>query len=164
VSRSTRALLTIAQTGQAHLFFGLLYESVVRIPDRLSSERVLAGEPGEQPTLRSVLRPGSPALYFLPGGPVTLAAAVGAAAIATTGRSGRRWSIASAAATLAFAAPTAGVFQKLNDKLFMAPEPPGAAERTELLRRWYRLNAVRLAIVAIAWASAQRARSSIGGR
>ncbi|GAA1289883.1 hypothetical protein GCM10009609_66880 [Pseudonocardia aurantiaca] len=43
MSRSTRALLTIAQTGQAHLFFGLLYESVVRIPDRLSSERVLAG-------------------------------------------------------------------------------------------------------------------------
>jgi hypothetical protein len=76
VSRSTRALLTIAQTGQAHLFFGLLYESVVRIPDRLSSERVLAGEPGAQPTLRSVLRPGSPALYFLPGGPVTLAHAI----------------------------------------------------------------------------------------
>jgi hypothetical protein len=159
VSRTHRALLAVAQAGQAHLFFGLLYESVVRVPDRLSSERVLAAEPGAPRTLRSVLRPGSPALYFLPGAPVALAAAVGAVVTAGTAPAGRRWPAASAAATLAAVAQTAGVFQKINERLFMAPEAPGDDERARLLRRWYRLNAVRLAVVAAAWASAQRAKA-----
>jgi Domain of unknown function (DUF1772) len=151
--RTTRALLTIAQAGQAHLFFGLLYESVVRIPDRLSSERVLA-EDG-----RPLLRPGSPLLYFLPAAPVTVAATLGAVATAGTRPGGRRWPLASAAATLAFAVQTTTAFQPINERLFMAPDPPTEHDRADLLRRWYRLNTVRLALVGLAWMAAQRAKA-----
>jgi hypothetical protein len=161
--RATTALLTLAQAGQAHVFFGLLYESVVRIPDRLSTDRVLAAgadEPGGAPPL---LRPGNPALYFLPSAPLTLAASLGALVAGRRAPALRRWSATSAAATLAFVVETATVLHPVNERLFHTAEPPTDDERAELLRRWYRLNAIRLVFVGIAWASSQRAKSRLRG-
>jgi hypothetical protein len=155
------ALLTIAQAGQAHLFFGLLYESVVRIPDRLSTDRVLAVAPGEPRSVRSLLRLGNPALYFLPSAPVTLTALAGALGTGGKAAAGRRWSVASAAATLAFAVETAAVFQDINERLFLAARAPEADDRAKLLRRWYRLNAIRLVLLGFALASTQRAKAGL---
>jgi hypothetical protein len=44
----TAALLRIAQFGQAQWIFGNLYEAIVRIPERLSDQRVLTA-PAEDP-------------------------------------------------------------------------------------------------------------------
>jgi len=158
--RGARALLTVAQAGQAALLFGNLYEAVVKIPHRFAHHRDLAMPEDEPAHLRSLLRPGSPTLYFVPSGPVTVVAALAALGTGWDGPLDRRWLTASASATALMALLTAYVVRQINFPLFFSPQPPSAAERDVLLRRWYRLNAIRIAASSIAWASAQRARSS----
>lgn len=158
---ATRALLAVAQAGQAQWFFGNLYEAVARIPDRLALQRDLAVDPGEPVTLRSLLRPGSPVRYYLPVGPITVGAAVSALAAGRRGPSAhRRWLATSAAGTVVGALSTAHIVRSINIGLFFAARPPDAAERDALLRRWYRLNTVRMVATGAAWFAAQRARSS----
>lgn len=139
------ALLTVARVGQAQAFFGNVYEAVVKVPDVFARNRELAG--------RSPFRVGSPTLYFVPAGPVTLAASVGAL---VTGRRNRRWLAASTAATAAADLLTVYVVARVNKPLLFDAEPP--ARRDELLRRWHRLNAVRMTLVGAAWYAAERAR------
>jgi hypothetical protein len=139
-------LLNVARVGQAQAFFGNVYEAVVKVPDTFARDRSLAG--------KSPFRPGSPTLYFVPAGPVTLAASVGAL---VTGRGGR-WLAASTAATAAAGALTAYVVTRVNTPLFLDEEAPPPERRDELLRRWHRLNVVRLALLGAAWYSAERAR------
>jgi hypothetical protein len=139
------ALLTVARLGQAQAFFGNAYEAVVKVPHTFAHNRSLAG--------RSPLRLGSPTLYFVPAGPVTLAASVGAL---VAGERNRRWLATSTAASAAAGLLTAHVVTKVNKPLFLDVEAP--ADRDALLRRWYRLNAVRLALLAVAWFAAERAR------
>jgi hypothetical protein len=52
------------------------------------------------------------------------------------------------------------VVTKVNKRLFFDEDPPSPTERKVLLRRWYRLNAVRIALVGTAWVAAERARDS----
>src|SRR6058998_3255875 len=87
--RVAGALLTVARIGQAQAFFGNVYEAVVKVPDTFARNRALAG--------RSPLRLGSPTLYFVPAGPITLAASVGAL---VTSRRNRGWLAASTAASV----------------------------------------------------------------
>ncbi|MEO3926801.1 anthrone oxygenase family protein [Micromonosporaceae bacterium B7E4] len=157
--RLTKALLTVAQFGQAQLFFGNLYEAVVKVPDRFAEHRDLAAAPGTTARRAAVLRPGSPVRYFVPSGPLTVAAALGALAAGWRSPS-RHWLTMSAATTVAMALGTAQLNRTVNDPLFLAARAPDATERTELLRRWYRANAIRMAVLAVAWVTAQRARSA----
>src|SRR5438309_2322790 len=81
-------LLTIAQLGYAHWFFGNLYEAVVRVPDRLAKDY----EPGgEDRRLASVLSVGSPVWYYLPGVPVVIGATLSALAAGWASRNDRPW-------------------------------------------------------------------------
>jgi hypothetical protein len=146
--RLAGALLNVARLGQAEAFFGNVYEAVVKVPHQFATNRLLAGQPP--------FRLGSPALYFVPAGPVTLAASAGALA---AGEHDRRWLATSTAATTAAGLLTAYVVTKVNNRLFSDAEAPPPEERDRLLRRWYRLNAVRIALVGAAWFAAERARA-----
>jgi hypothetical protein len=96
-------------------------------------------------------------LYFVPAGPVALVAAVGALVV---GQHDRRWLAASAGASAAAGMVTAYVVTQVNNRLFTDAEAPPADERDVLLRRWYRLNAVRFTLLGAAWFAAERARDS----
>lgn len=154
--KTTTALLTIAQLGQAQWFFGNLYEAVVHIPERIAAE---SGSDirSERPGLPALLRPGSPVRYFLPAAPITLAASI-AAVIAGWGEpQDRKWLGASAASTVSGAVLTGYVVRQINYKLFFAAQPLAPAEQQELLQQWHRLNKLRLAASGIAWLTGQRA-------
>ena len=142
-------LLNLARVGQAQAFFGNVYEAVVKVPHTFAENRELAG--------RTPFRRGSPTLYFVPAGPVTLAASVAALAV---GEQDRRWLGASTTATVAAGALTAYVVTKVNHPLLLNEKAPTAQEREVLLRRWYRLNAVRMALLGAAWLASERARRS----
>src|SRR5258707_2172901 len=59
-------LLSIAQLGYAHWFFGNLYEAVVRVPERLAKDY----EPGKDDRrLATVFSSRSPVRYYVPGDP-----------------------------------------------------------------------------------------------
>jgi hypothetical protein len=61
-THSTARLLDIAKLGYAQWLFGNIYESVVKIPERLATD----------PNRTSVLGPGSPLRYYAPVLPVTV--------------------------------------------------------------------------------------------
>lgn len=143
-------LLNLARVGQAQAFFGNVYEAIVKVPHTFAENRELAG--------RTPLRRGSPTLYFVPAGPATLVASVAALAV---GEQDRRWLGVSTAATAAAGALTAYVVTKVNHPLMLDEKnEPTAEEREVLLRRWYRLNAVRMALLGTAWLASERARRS----
>jgi hypothetical protein len=142
-------LLNVARIGQAQAFFGNVYEAVVRVPHIFAESRALAGD--------SPFRRGSPTVYFVPAGPVTLAASIGALAV---GGHDRRWLAASTGATAAAGTLTAYVVTKVNTPLLLAETEPTPDQKVALLRRWYRLNAVRIALVGAAWYAAERARAA----
>jgi len=142
-------LLNAARVGQAQVFFGNVYEAVVRVPHIFADSRGLAGK---SPAWR-----GSPTRYFVPAGPLTLAASVGALAL---GGHDRRWLAASTGATVAASGLTAFVVTRVNLPLFIAEKEPAPDEKAALLRRWYRLNAARIALVGAAWYAAERARAA----
>jgi hypothetical protein len=101
--RVTGTLLTIAQLGYAHWFFGNLYEAIVKVPDRLVSDQ----EPGAAGThVTALLGPGSPLRYYLPGAPVTFAATLAALATGWDTPNDRRWLMAAAAWSMAGGAIT----------------------------------------------------------
>lgn len=158
--RAMRSLLTIAQFSQAQRFFGNLYEAISKAPDRLAEQRNLAVPEGVPVTLRVLLQPGSPVRYYLPVGPVTVAAAVSALAVGWQDPERRRWLVASAVGTLGGAMATAYIVHQINVRLFFDSPAPPAAERDALLRRWYWLNTIRLTSTGVAWLSAHRARST----
>ncbi len=155
------AALAVAQFGLAQTFFGNLYEAVARIPDRLAHERVLAVPAGGTVSLPVMLRSGSPVRYHLPTGQLVLGATVTAL---VSGRHGaperRRRAAVSAAGTLVAAASTAYVVRSINVPLFFTADAPPPVQREVLLRRWYALNALRMAVTALAWLAARRARST----
>lgn len=147
------ALVTILQLAYAHWFFGNLYESVVRIPDRLASGYEPGGE-DHRPS--SVLSPGSPVRYYLPGIPVLIGGTVWAMAAGWTSRRDRPWLVALVVSTFAGIAATAYVVQTVNRRLFYAGERVPASERDRLLRTWYRVNLARLVAAGVAWLIAVR--------
>lgn len=159
--RATETLLTLAQLGRAHWLFGNLYEAVARIPERLSEP---SDASGADPRPDSLLGPGSPARYYLPGLPVTFGATIAALATgwkdgAGAGAGRRGLLIASTASTLAGAAVTVHLVRNVNAKLFVAGPPLSAEERQHLLKTWHRLNACRLAAAAAGMVTAELARA-----
>ena len=151
-------LLTIAQLGYAHWFFGNLYEAVVRVPDRLAKD----DEPGaEDRRLAFVLSAGSPVRYYLPGVPVVLGATLSALVAGWTSRNDRPWLGAAAVSALSGVVATAYLVRAVNLKLFVAGQALTPADRDRLLRVWYRVNVVRLLTTASAWLIAARLASRL---
>ena len=126
----------LATLGQAHWFFGNLYEAVVDVP-RLTAAK---SEPG-------LLAPGSPVRYFAPAAPVTIAST--AAALAGSWREGgdRRAIVTAAAGMAAAIGITAYLVRAVTVTLLK--RQPNQAEREELARRWHRGNLVRLALLIV---------------
>jgi hypothetical protein len=154
----TSALLTIAQLGHAHWFFGNLYEAVVKVPDRLAEDPNLEIR-SDRITPRSLLRRGSPVLYFLPGAPVAIGAPLATLAAGWTSQAhDRKWLAVSAGCSLAGGLLTGYIVRQLNTRLFFTVDQPDRAERDVLLRQWHLLNYARLAASGTAWLAAQRAR------
>ena len=151
--RCASAALTLALLGHAHWFFGNLYEAVVRVPDRMLDEAV----PAAQAT--AVLRPGSPLRYYVPGLPFTVPAALVALVAGWEVPRPRRWLAVFVGCSAAGAALTGYLVRRVNVPLFFSAEPVGDAERAALLRTWYRLNGVRLALLLGAGLAGVRARS-----
>lgn len=145
--RGFSALLRLAQVGYAHWLFGNLYESVVRVPDRLSAEDA---------RMASILSPGSPVRYYLPGIPVVIGATVAALVGGWKSHRDRALLGMLAASTCSGLALTAYLVRAVNLKLFVAGQTVSAAERQRLLHTWYRLNAVRLLSAGTAWLVAGR--------
>lgn len=156
-TRTTKRLLTLAQLGRAHWFFGNLYEAVVRVPDHLAKP---AGS-AEDPSLPSLFGKGSPVRYFVPGLPLTFGATIGALLTGWKTPATRGWLVASTASTLAGGLATAYLVANVNPKLFGAGEPLTTEERQALLRTWYRLNAFRLGAAAAGLVTAEKARDQL---
>ncbi len=160
-ARIAAASLTVAQLGYAHWFFGNLYEAVAKIPERLAGAPDLAVQ-GEPVSLSSMLRPGSPVRYNLAGAPVTAVATVSAVAAGWNRPSDRLCLAMSAGCTLSGGLLTAYLVREINLKLFFTTRPLPVAEQEQLLRRWHRLNRIRLVAAGVAWLAAERVRSSVG--
>lgn len=132
----------VARLGQAHWFFGNVYEAMVDMPRLLADARS-----SRAPKL---LGAGSPLRYYLPAAPVTLAAT--AATLAGGWRAGadRRVVGTAAVSTLVAAALTAYLVRAVNLRLLRDDEPLSAAEARRLVRTWHRGNLLRLLALAVA--------------
>jgi Domain of unknown function (DUF1772) len=146
-------LLDIAEFSHAHWFFGNLYEALVKIPDRVAASE---GSP-ELP--RSPFGAGSPGRYYAPIAPINAPAAIAALAAGWNHPSSRAWLIVAAASSTAGAATTAYLLRSVNPKLFFSPQPLSEMRRKPLLKRWYRVHAVRLTASAVALAAIHQART-----
>ncbi|MER5266200.1 DUF1772 domain-containing protein [Actinosynnema sp. NPDC002837] len=136
----------IARLGQAHWFFGNVYEAVVDVPRLLADAR-----PNRAPGL---LAAGSPVRYYMPAAPVTLAAT--AVALARSG--GDRRDVATAAAgTLVAAALTVYLVRTVNLRLLRDTEPLTDDDRRRLTTTWHRGNLLRLLALAVAASATRRA-------
>lgn len=148
-------LLDVARLGHAHWFFGNLYEAVVRVPHRLACEQP------DRNGSASPLGPGSPVRYYVPAIPATFPAAVAALVSGWNSREIRLWLAGGAVCSLSGAAATAYLVRAVNTKLFFGDQQLPVDERERLLRKWYRLNAFRLAVSGGAWFAARQARSHL---
>lgn len=155
--RIAAALLGLTQLGHAHWFFGNLYEAVVKVPDRLASH----DSPRGSERAMSPLGPRSPVRYYAAAAPATSPAVIAAAVLGWDNRSSRPWLVTAVTCSILGSAATAYLVRAINLKLFFSAEPLAAAEQEVLLRRWYRVNAVRLVLAATASASAHQAKSRL---
>jgi hypothetical protein len=159
LSRLAATFLDLAQLGHAHWLFGNLYEAVVKIPERLSTDAAdsaddIIGRPA------SLLAPGSPVRYYAPVAPLTLATTVAALITGWQTVTARRWLATAAASTVFGAATTGYLIRNVNLTLFFAAQPPPPAERDALIRSWYRINILRTAAAGVALFGAYRARQA----
>lgn len=151
--------LAVARIGIAHEFFGHVFEIVVNIPDRCAKDQ-RPGAPDRR--MPSLLSSGSPLRYFAPIAPITVAATIGALATSRRTEPNRALLAVAAGTLLGSDALTAYIVRVLNTRLFVAGRPITATEQDRMLRTWYRLNAVRVALCGIAWLAATIAREHRG--
>jgi len=145
-------LLDVAEFTHAHWFFGNLYEALVKVP-----ARVAASNPSPE-LPRVPLGAGSPGRYYAPIAPLNAPAAIGSLVVGWDHPRSRPWLLAAAISSASGAAVTAYVLRSLNPRLFFSPQPLSEDQRRPLLKRWYRIHAVRLITSAAALAAIHRAR------
>jgi hypothetical protein len=146
-------LLGVAEFTHAHWFFGNLYEALVKIPDRVAASEASPGLP------RTPFGAGSPGRYYVPIAPLCAPAAVAALLSGWEHSDSRPWLIAGAASSITGAAATAYLLRSINPTLFFSPQPLDEARRKPLLKRWYRVHALRLTASAVALAAIHQART-----
>lgn len=145
-------LLGVAEFTHAHWFFGNLYEAFVKIPDRVAASEASPGLP------RTPFGAGSPGRYYAPIAPLSAPVAVAALISGWIHSDSRPWLIAGAVSSITGAAATAYLLRSINPKLFFSPQPLDEARRKPLLKRWYRVHALRLTASAVALAAIHQAR------
>jgi hypothetical protein len=145
-------LLGVAEFSHAHWFFGNLYEVLVKIPHRVAASEASRELP------RSPFGAGSPGRYYAPVAPINAPAAI-AALVAGWNRSGRVWLIVAAASSTTGAAATAYLLRSINPDLFFSPQPLSELRRKPLLKRWYRVHALKLTASAVALTAIHQART-----
>ena len=154
-SLAVRAL-DVSRLGHAQWFFGNLYEAVVRVPDLMASP-----SPSPEGAARSPAGPGSPVRYYAAATPATLPALLAAAVAGWPERRARPWLVLAAAGSAAGLGITVYVVRAINLRLFFGERTLDEAERERLLRRWYRLNTVRLGVTALAWLAGGQAKARL---
>lgn len=142
------AFLALAQLGYAHWFFGNLYEGVVKVPELLSKQNAPEGD--KRPRM-SLLSPGSPVRYYLPGVPVVIGVTLLAVLSGWKWRSQRPWLGGLALSTLSGVVATAYLVLKVNLKLFYRGHTAAPIDQMRLLSIWYRGNLLRLLSSGSAW-------------
>lgn len=153
--RVATILLGLAKLGHALWFFGNLYELVVKLPDLLASHRRSTKQ------AISPFGPGSPVRFYAAAVPATFPALLAAVVAGWDDRSSRRWLVMAAACSVSGAAVTAYLVPAVNKKLFFGTRAFTAEEEKNLLRTWYRINAVRLAVTGAAWLAARETKSRL---
>jgi hypothetical protein len=146
-------LLGIAEFSHAHWFFGNLYEAVVKIPHRVATSEASRELP------RSPFGAGSPGRYYAPIAPLNAPAAIAALVAGWNHANSRVWLIVAALSSTTGAAATAYLLRSVNPDLFFSAEPPDETRRNSLLKRWYRVHALRLTASAVALAAIHQART-----
>jgi hypothetical protein len=155
----TDRLLGVAEYSHAHWFFGNLYEALVKIPHRIA-----AAEPSRE-LPRSPFGAGSPGRYYAPIAPINAPAAIAALVAGWNQADSRPWLIVAAASSTTGAAATAYLLRSINPALFFSPQPLSEMRRKPLLKRWYRVHALRLTASAVALGALHRARTiQLSGR
>jgi hypothetical protein len=149
----TDRLLGVAEFSHAHWFFGNLYEVLVKIPHRVAAAEASSELP------RSPFGAGSPGRYYAPIAPINAPAAIAALAAGWNHAESRPWLIAAAASSTTGAVATAYLLRSINPDLFFSPQPLSETRRTPLLKRWYRVHALRLTASAVALAAIHEART-----
>lgn len=135
-TRRTAALLAAARFGNAHWFFGNLYEGIVDMPGRLADGPHDGGMFGRH----------SPVRYFLPAAPFTFGA-MAASVVDGWHRRGDRPALAVAGALTAVGAAITGhlvrtvIVRLFDDRLTRS-------ERDRLVAHWHRANRIRLLAAA----------------
>ena len=143
----------MAEFSHAHWFFGNLYEVLGKIPHRVASAEASRELP------RSPFGAGSPGRYYAPIAPINAPAAIGALVAGWNHADSRPWLLVAAASSTTGAAATAYLLRSINPDLFFSPQPLSETRRNPLLKRWYRVHAVRLAASAVALAAIHEART-----
>ncbi|MGO4859766.1 hypothetical protein [Arthrobacter sp. 2MCAF14] len=146
-------LLGVAEFTHAHWFFGNLYEALVKIPDRVAASEASPGLP------RTPFGAGSPGRYYAPIAPLSAPAAVAALITGWKHSGSRPWLIVGAASSITGAAATAYLLRSVNPKLFFSPQPLDETRRNPLLKRWYKVHALRITASAVALAAIRQART-----
>lgn len=133
-------VLRLARFGYFYWCFGNLYEAIVKVPERI------ANDPPE-----SVLAVGSPLRYYLPAIPVVIATTFSAPSIGWRCREHRPLLGLATIFALTGLGITAYLVPTVNLKLFVAGSQVAQAERERLLRKWHRLNKLRVFATAAAF-------------
>jgi hypothetical protein len=144
--RRESSALTLVRLSHTQWFFVNLYESVVRMPERLADQHDSATRSPQGGPFGW----GSPAHYHLPAASVVLGSALTAVATAGRRREGWRAIVLATASSLSATAISGYIIRTVNLRLFDDGPPIAAEERTRLVGRWYALNGVRLTLLAIA--------------
>lgn len=143
----------MAEFSHAHWFFGNLYEVLVKIPHRVAAAEASRELP------RSPFGAGSPGRYYAPIAPINAPAAIGALVAGWNHADSRPWLLVAAASSTTGAAATAYLLRSINPDLFFSPQPLSETLRNPLLKRWYRVHALRHAASAVALAAIHEART-----
>jgi hypothetical protein len=147
--RAYRIAHATALIGLAAWMCGNAYEEVVLVPN-LASGREAALQ-----AFRVLFHATDPTTYYAIVGPITALGLIGSV---TAARGAHRRTMLVAAACVAPAVlVTAYVVIHVNLPLFFGAAPDTATAR-ELALEWLTLNAVRIALVVVAFAVARRAR------
>ncbi|WP_230119656.1 hypothetical protein [Arthrobacter sp. Bi83] len=146
-------LLGVAEFSHAHWFFGNLYEALVKVPHRVAASEASRELP------RSPFGSGSPGRYYVPIAPINAPVAIAALVAGWNHSNSRVWLVVAAASSTAGAAATAYLLRFINPDLFFSPQPLSQLRRKPLLRRWYRVHALRLTASAVSLAAIHQART-----
>ena len=146
-------ILGVAEFSHAHWFFGNLYEVLVKIPHRVAAAEASRELP------RSPFGAGSPGRYYAPIAPINAPAAIAALVAGWNHADSRPWLLVAAASSTTGAAATAYLLRSINPDLFFSPQPLSETRRNPLLKRWYRVHALRFAASAVALAAIHEART-----